>query len=151
MITQKIRFHDDRRSATWICSSFPTMIYFIDQSYMKPSKKTSVPDRSTFEIKHHIIHDEVQKGESSSPVHISTDEQISRNFDKAFVQDERVCILKLELVETTSLLKKEEMNPMLGGSTNVLLIDRYDGKILSSSESGLRFLTDKHFLVRKMI
>jgi hypothetical protein len=23
---------------------FPTMIYFIDQSYMKPSEKTSVPD-----------------------------------------------------------------------------------------------------------
>jgi hypothetical protein len=64
MITQKIRSHDDRRSATWICSSFPTMIYFIDQSYMNPSEKTSVPDRSTFEIKHYIICDEVQKGES---------------------------------------------------------------------------------------
>jgi hypothetical protein len=42
---------------------------------MKPSKKTSVPDRSTFEIKHYIIRDEVQKGESGSPIHISTDEQ----------------------------------------------------------------------------
>ena len=60
MITQKIKSHDDRRSATWICSSFPTMIYFIDQSYMKPSKKTSAPKRSTFEIKHCIICDEVQ-------------------------------------------------------------------------------------------
>jgi hypothetical protein len=49
------------------------MIYSIDQSYMKPSEKTSVPDRSTFEIKHYIIHDEVQKGESGSPIHISTD------------------------------------------------------------------------------
>jgi hypothetical protein len=29
---------------------------------MKPSEKTSVPDRSTFEIKHYIIR-EVQKGE----------------------------------------------------------------------------------------
>jgi hypothetical protein len=59
------------------------MIYFIDQSYMKPSEKTSVPDRSTFEIKHYIIRDEVQKGESGSPIHISTDEQISRHFGKA--------------------------------------------------------------------
>jgi hypothetical protein len=38
------------------------MIYSIDQSYMKPSKKTSAPERSTFEIKHYIIRDEVQKG-----------------------------------------------------------------------------------------
>jgi hypothetical protein len=136
------------------------MIYFIDQSYMKPSEKTSVPDQSTFEIKHYIIRDEVQKGESGSPIHISTDEQISRHFGKAFVQDERVCVLKLELVETTSLLKKEEMTPRLGGSTDVLLIDGQsffsskmvqDEQFLSSSESGLRFLTDRHFPVRKMV
>jgi hypothetical protein len=57
----------------------------------------------------------------------------------------------MELVETTSLLKKEEMTPRLGGSTDVLLIDGYDEHILSSSESGLRFLTDKHFPVRKMV
>jgi hypothetical protein len=38
-----------------------------------------------FEIKHYIIHDEVQKGENGSPIHISTDEQISRHFGKAFV------------------------------------------------------------------
>jgi hypothetical protein len=119
MITQKIKSHDDRRSATWICSSFPTMIYFIDQSYMKPSKKTSAPKRSTFEIKHYIIHDEVQKGERGSPIHISTDEQINRHLGKASVQDKRVCVLKLELVETTSLLKKEEMTPRLGGSTDM--------------------------------
>ena len=99
------------------------MIYFIDQSYMKPSEKTSVPDRSTFEIKHYIIRDEVQKGESGSTIHISTDESISRHLDKAFVQDERVCILKLELMEMTSLLKKEDMIPRLGGRTDVLLID----------------------------
>jgi hypothetical protein len=43
---------------------------------MKPSKKSSFPDRSTFEIKHYIICDEVQKGESGSPIHISTDEKI---------------------------------------------------------------------------
>jgi hypothetical protein len=74
MITQKIKSHDDRRIATWICSSFPTMIYFIDQSYMNPSKKTSALDRSKFEIKNYIIYDEVQKGERGSPIHISTDE-----------------------------------------------------------------------------
>jgi hypothetical protein len=151
MITQKIISLDDKRSTTWICSSFPTMIYFIDQSYIKPLEKTSVPDRSTFEIKHYIIRDEVQKGESGSPIHISTDEQISRHFDKASVQDERVCVLKLELVETTFLLKKEEMTPKLGGSTNVLLIDGYDEKILSNSESGLKFLTNRHFPVWKMV
>jgi hypothetical protein len=53
------------------------MIYFIDQSYMRPSEKTNVPDRSTFKIKHYIIRDEVQKGGSGSPIHISIDEQIS--------------------------------------------------------------------------
>jgi hypothetical protein len=38
-------------------------------------------------------------------------------------KDERVCILKLELVETTSLLKKEEMTPKLGGSTENIIED----------------------------
>jgi hypothetical protein len=32
-----------------------------------------------------------------------------------------ICILKLELVEKTSLLKKEEITPKLGGSSDVLL------------------------------
>jgi hypothetical protein len=109
------------------------MIYFIDQSYMNPSEKTSVPNRSTFEIKHYIICDEVQKGESGSPTHISIDEQISRHFGKAYVQDKRICVLKMELVEMTSLLKKEEMTPRLGGSTDVLLID---GKSFFSSKNG---------------
>jgi hypothetical protein len=54
--------------------------------------------------------------------YISTYEQIRRHFGKASVQDERVCVLKLELVEMTSLLKKEEMTPRLGESTDVLLI-----------------------------
>jgi hypothetical protein len=52
--------------------------------------------------------------------------QMSREADilvKASVQNERVCVLKLELVEMTSLLKKEEMTPRLVGSTDVLLID----------------------------
>jgi hypothetical protein len=39
---------------------------------MNPSQKTNVPDWRTFEIKHYIIRDEVQKGESGSPIHIST-------------------------------------------------------------------------------
>ena len=98
------------------------MIYFIDQSYMKPSEKIIVPDQSTFEIKNYILRDEVQKGEGGSPIYISIDEHISRHFGKASVQYERVCVLKLELVETTSLFKKEEITPSLGGSTNVLLI-----------------------------
>ena len=59
--------------------------------------------------------------------------QISRHFDKAFVQDERVCVLKLELVEKNSLLKKEEMTPILGGRTDVLLID---GQSFSCSKNG---------------
>jgi hypothetical protein len=59
---------------------------------------------------------------------------MSRHFDKASIQDERVCVLKLELVETTSLLKKEEMTPRLGGSTDVLLIY---GQSFFSSKNGL--------------
>jgi hypothetical protein len=74
-----------------------------------------------------------RKEKSGSPIHISTDEQISRHFGKSSVQDERVCVLKLELVEMTSLLKKEEMTPRLGGSTDVLLID---GQSFFSSKNG---------------
>jgi hypothetical protein len=95
----------------------------IDQSYMKPSENTSFPDRPKYiEIKHYTLHDEVQKRESGSQIYISTYEQISIHFGKASVQYRRVCVLKLVLVETTSPLKKEEMTPRLGGSTNVLLI-----------------------------
>jgi hypothetical protein len=39
----------------------------------------------------------------------------------------------MELMEMTSLLKKEEMNPRLGGSTDVLLID---GKSFFGSKNG---------------
>jgi hypothetical protein len=52
---------------------------------------------------------------------------------KPFVQDERVCVLKIELVETNSLLKKEEMTPRLGGSNDVLLIY---GKSFFNSKNG---------------
>ena len=83
------------------------MIYFIDQSYMKPSEKTSVLERMKYiEIKHYTLCDEVHKREIGSPIYISIDEQISRHFGKASVQDERVCVLKLEIVEMTFLLKK---------------------------------------------
>jgi hypothetical protein len=112
----------------------PIMTHYIDQSYMKPSEKTSVPERPKyFEIKHYILHDEVQKREVVLHIYISTDEQISRHFGKTSIQDERVCVLKLELVETTSLLKKEEMTPRLGGSTDVLLIY---GQSFFSSKNG---------------
>ena len=104
--------------------------------------------RSTFEIKHYILCNEDQKRENGSPIYISTDEHISRNFGKASIQDERVCILKLDLMETNSLLKNEEMTPRLGGSTDVLFIDE---QFLSSLESGLRFLMDRHFPVWKMV
>jgi hypothetical protein len=51
-----------------------------------------------------------QKGENDSPIHIFTGEQIRRHFCKTSIQDERVCVLKLELMETTSFsLEKEEM------------------------------------------
>ena len=65
-----------------------------------------------------------RKEKMISPTHTSIDEQISRHFGKASVQDERVCILKLKLVEMTSLLKKEYMTPRLGGINDVLLIYR---------------------------
>jgi hypothetical protein len=62
-----------------------------------------------------------RKEKVSSPIHISTDEKISIHFGKDSIEDERVCILKLELMDTTSLLKKEEMNPRLGGSTKNII------------------------------
>jgi hypothetical protein len=62
------------------------------------------------------------------------DEHIRIYFGNASVQDERVCVLKIELVEMTSLLKKEEMTPKLGGSTDVLLIYRQS---FFSSKNGL--------------
>jgi hypothetical protein len=65
------------------------------------------------------------------------------------------------LVEMTSLLEKEVITPRLGGSTDMLfdlwkIIFQFrkmvqDGKFLSSSESGSRFLTDMNFPVQKMV
>jgi hypothetical protein len=49
-----------------------------------------------------------RKEKMISPIHISKDEQISIHFGKAFIQDERTCILKLELVEMTLLAGRED-------------------------------------------
>jgi hypothetical protein len=93
----------------------PIMIYYIDQSYMKPSEKTSVPERPKYnEIKHYILHDEVQERESGSPIYIATDEQISKHFGKASVQNERVCVLKLELVGDDFLTEKVRDDSQVG-------------------------------------
>jgi hypothetical protein len=78
------------------------MIYSIVQIYKKPSQC------SRLKYKHYIIHDEVQKEESDSPIHISADEQISIHFGKTSIQDKRTCILKLELVEITLLIGRED-------------------------------------------
>jgi hypothetical protein len=76
----------------------PTMMYYNDQSYMKPSEKTCVPERPKYiEIKHYILHDEVQQGEVVLK-YISTNENISRYFGKASIQDKIFCVLKLELM-----------------------------------------------------
>jgi hypothetical protein len=112
MTTQKIRSHDDRRSTTWICSSSPTMIYSIVQIYMKPSQY------SRLKYKHYIIHDEVQKEESDSPIHISADEQISTHFGKASTQDERTW-----LVEITLLAGREDSKLEEGTQTFIFVIE----------------------------
>jgi hypothetical protein len=49
-----------------------------------------------------------RKKKMFSPIHISIDEQISIHFGKASIQDERTCILKLELVEITLLTRRED-------------------------------------------
>jgi hypothetical protein len=50
-------------------------------------------NRSTFEIKHYILRDEVQKGESGSPIYISTDEQISRHLVKLLLKMKEFALL----------------------------------------------------------
>jgi hypothetical protein len=50
-----------------------------------------------------------RKKKMFSPIHISTDEQISIHFGKASIQDERTCILKLELVEITLLTERKTL------------------------------------------
>jgi hypothetical protein len=43
-----------------------------------------------------------------SQIHISIDEQISIHFGKSSIQDERTCILKLELAEMNLLAGRED-------------------------------------------
>jgi hypothetical protein len=84
------------------------------KSYIKPSEKTSVPNRSTFEIKHYIIRDEVQKGESGSQIHISTDEQISKHFGKASIQDEKSLRTQVGARGDDSLIEKGRDDSQVG-------------------------------------
>ena len=94
------------------------------KSYMKPSNKTTVPERPKYiEIKHYILHDEVQKREVVLQ-YISTDEKIVDILVKPLSKMKKFAYSrnKLEIMETTSLLKREEMTPRLGGSTDMLLI-----------------------------
>jgi hypothetical protein len=87
------------------------------------------------EIKHYILHDEVQKREVVLQ-YISTNEQIEDILVKPLSKMKRFAYLrnKLGLVETNSLLKKEEITLRLGGSTNVLLI--YGQSFFFSSKNG---------------
>jgi hypothetical protein len=43
-----------------------------------------------------------------SVIHISIDEKTSIHFGKAYIPDERTCILKIELVEITLLAGRED-------------------------------------------
>ena len=129
----------------------PTMIYLIDQSYMKPSEKNQC-SRSKY-IWDQALHYPWWSPERRKVVLQYISPQISKHFGKSSIQDERVCVLKLELLETTSLLKKKEMTSRLGGSTKNIIEDIHFqdwkvvhlGQILSCSESGLRFLMDNNF------
>jgi hypothetical protein len=69
--------------------------------------------------------------------YISTNEQIADILVKPLSKMKKFVYLrnKLGLVETTSLLKKEEIIPRLGGITDVLLIY---GQTILSSENGPR-------------
>jgi hypothetical protein len=84
------------------------MIYSIIQIYMKPSQCSQTKAHLKSSITLSMM--KSRKEKMISPIHISTDEQINKHFGKASIQDEGVCVLNLELVETTSFsLKKEEM------------------------------------------
>jgi hypothetical protein len=67
--------------------------------------------------------------------YISIDEHITYILVKPLSKMKRFAYSrnKLELVETTSLLKREEMTPRLGGSIDVLLIY---GQSFFSSKNG---------------
>jgi hypothetical protein len=88
------------------------------------------------EIKHYILYDEVQKREVVLQ-YISTDEKIADILVKPLSNMKKFVYLrnKLGLVLTTSLLKKEEITPGLGGSIDVLLIY---GQSFFNSKNGPR-------------
>jgi hypothetical protein len=67
--------------------------------------------------------------------YISIDEKIENTLVKPMYKMKKFMYLrnKLGLVETTYLLKKEDITPRLGGNTDVLLID---GKLFFSSKNG---------------
>ena len=71
----------------------------------------------------------------------------SRYFGKASIQDEKFVYLrnKLGLVETNSLLKKEEITPRLGGSTDMLLI--YEQSFSNAKNGPVPFQFKKWFKI----
>ena len=75
------------------------------------------------EIKHYFLCDRFQRGEVVLQ-YISIDEKIADILVKPLSKMKKFVYLrnKLGLVEMTSLLKKEDITPRLGGSNNVLLI-----------------------------
>jgi hypothetical protein len=83
--------------------SSPTMIYSIIQIYMKPSQC------SRLKYKYYIIHDEVQKGESGSPIYIPTDEQTTDILTKPLSRIKFAYFReKIGIVEITPLAERED-------------------------------------------
>jgi hypothetical protein len=71
-----------------------TMIYCNDQSYMKPSEKTNVLDKSKYiDIKRYILCDEVHKREVVLQ-YISTDEQIPNILVKPLSKMKKLAYLR---------------------------------------------------------
>jgi hypothetical protein len=83
--------------------SSPTMIYSIIQIYMKPSQC------SRLKYKYYIIHDEVHKGESGSPIYIPTDEQTRDILTKPLSRIKFAYSReKIGIVEITLLAERED-------------------------------------------
>jgi hypothetical protein len=79
------------------------MIYSIIQIYMKPLQC------SRLKYKYYIIHDEVQKGESGSPIYILADEQTIDILTKPLSRIKFAYFReKIEIVEITPLAERED-------------------------------------------
>jgi uncharacterized protein YukJ len=79
------------------------MIYSIIQIYMKPSQC------SRLKYKYYIIHDEVQKEESGSPIYILIDEQTTHILTKALSRIKFAYFReKIGIVEITPLAERED-------------------------------------------